>query len=607
MRFRHTYAAVALIAGFLMQDMTAAVAQPMGDEYDFAPRIRSYLQRPVSETEKYVEDVSAPSLSADEMSRQMSDLLPERNLMEMPEYMQVLIDKKIDPEKYIVGPGDVIGVYFWGELDVEYTSKVNPEGLLIIPTVGPANVADLTLAAAKDEFRRVASQKYKDLEMSVYLINPRRFRVYISGVVDNPGMYSANSLLRVSDLLYETQSGQMRADLSQMQMRQQLPLYNDKAGLYLRSERIANDQKRGSSKRLITITRDGEDIPVDLLIFEKTGDLDANPYVSGGDEIVIPPYNGDIMISGEVNDEGIYEFKPGDTLKDLVMFGGGLTALADTASSTLARFTPAGDQLQYIPVDLYDALMSNPDDPRFVLQESDRLFVNTKYNYKVLANVTVDGQVKFPGQFALIPNVTKLTDIIRMAGGFTEYANLEDARIIRQTTSATRDPEFERLQRTDPIAMTEEEYEYFRLRSRTPEGLIAIDFVKLFRDNDLSHDIYLEPDDDIFIPIRRDLVNVIGSVMEPGFIGWEANQPASFYIEKAGGYNWDARKRSVRIIKAKTRQRLRPGADVIIEGGDIVLIPEKQPVDWWQFFQDSTTVFANMATLVILASTLSKL
>jgi len=578
------------------------------ENYDFTPRIRSYLQRPVDETAQYVEDVRVPSFIEEGGRERVREQLPEEKPVELPAVSEILIDKKIDPEQYIVGPGDLINIYLWGELDKEYMLRVSPEGYVIIPTVGPVPVADRSLAEARRIIKEKVGERYEGIDVTVYLVEPRRFRVFISGVVENPGMYNAHPLLRVSDLLTEATTPGLGRIERQTLFRQTSkgPFQTERGGLYSRSEFMTRGEKKGSSKRSIKIFRGDEVIDVDLLAFEKLGDLDANPYLSGGDRIQVPQYMGDIIISGEVNNGGIFEFKPGDRIADLVNFSGGLTAIADTSRATLVRFSPDGEKLVTLDINLYDALFDNPDKPEYLLQESDRLFVQTKYNYKVLANVTVDGQVKFPGEYAIIPHETKLTDVIRMAGGFTEYANLEEARIIRPVSSAMRDLEYERLRGMLVADMDEEEYEYFKHRSRTEEGMISIDFVRLFVNNDLSVDIFLEDGDHIFIPLKRELVNVIGAVQEPGFVKVEEGKPLEYYVELAGGYNWNAKTSGVRIIKAKTGQRFRPGKNVRIEGGDTILVPEKKPVDYWQLFIETSNLFADIATLLIIARNLTR-
>ena len=73
--------------------------------------------------------------------------------IEVPEEKTAL-DRRIDPEEYMVGPGDEFMLYLWGQLDQGQLLRVNPEGRLLVPYVGPIEVADKTLAEAKEEIIR---------------------------------------------------------------------------------------------------------------------------------------------------------------------------------------------------------------------------------------------------------------------------------------------------------------------------------------------------------------------------------------------------------------------------------------------------------------------
>jgi len=515
------------------------------------------------------------------------------------EGFEILFDKKINPDEYYIGPGDEIGVYLWGELDREYKNTVTPEGYFLLPTVGMFLVADFSLAEVREILKNGVRSKYKTINTDVTLVRPRQFKLYISGLVLQPGMISTNSLERVSDVIE-------RAGL--MFVEKLTNIGEVQSTRALTREVVQNESnliKKGASQRSIIVSRGDTQIDVDLLRYRKIGDIDSNPYVRSGDHLHVPPYMGDIIIDGEINDPDRYEYKPGDRIADLVNFGGGLTVLADTTKATLVRFEEKGTVPVSTDVDLYDAIIYNPDDPRYILNESDRLYIRSKYDFKVIANIYLDGQVKYPGQYAIMSGVTTLSDVIRMAGGFTDKANLEEARLVRQTTSAIRDLEYERLQRMQAWEMNEEEYDYYKSRNRSARGEITTDFTKLFIDNDLSLDVVLQHRDNIFIPYKRELISVSGAVNQPGYVKIEPGENYEFYINKAGGYKWDAHKSKVRIIKAKTGQRFRPGKTVYIEGGDIIHVPEKTPINKWEAFRDSAQIFANVATIIILARRLA--
>ena len=146
-------------------------------------------------------DVDVPSIGEGRIRERFSDVLPEEVPLFSPEQSLILLDEKIDPSKYILGPGDLMIFYFWGEIDKNYLLRVTPEGYLIIPTVGPVMVADKTLAEIKEEVKSIVNENYEGLRVSFFLKEPRRFRLYVSGVVYVPGMHESHGSERVSDIM----------------------------------------------------------------------------------------------------------------------------------------------------------------------------------------------------------------------------------------------------------------------------------------------------------------------------------------------------------------------------------------------------------------------
>ncbi|MFC1538347.1 SLBB domain-containing protein [Candidatus Latescibacterota bacterium] len=611
--------------------------------------MRSQLMRQQSSGVNQL-DVDVPRITEERGIIRTSDLLPEEIDLFYPEQSPILLDGQVDSSKYIVGPGDLLGIYLWGEIERDYRIRITPEGYLIFPTVGTVDVSGCSIDEVSEKVIEAVNKNYTGLDVSVFLIEPRRFRLYVSGVVYLPGMHESNAFERVSDLMdragiiapgaesvedivSQDSSTPQRAELSERaisnEMVQETPeittpnragiIGRTQPGFLGRRERsrinpsveslnmFTLGEKRGSSSRSIIIHRNDEKIYADILRFIKLGDLDANPYVNSGDHIEVPPYKGDITVYGEVNDQGIYEFKDGDRICDLIGFGGGLTSVADTSNAELIRFEPDGLNFNRIAIDLYDAMYKNPDAPLYRLHESDRLSIRKKFEYKVLYDVTIIGEVINPGQYTIKKNVTTLTALVRHAGGFTGNENLEEARLIRQSSFATRDMEYERLKNLLVTERNAEENDYVRSYQRTLEGSINIDFVKLFRDNDLSYDIVLQDGDAIHIPVINEYVNVIGAVIEPGYIKVKEGADIKYYIEKAGGYNWDANKRERSLIKAKTAQRYKTRYfEVEIEGGDTIHIPSRVRRTFWSYFREYTGYATSAATIVLIALQFSK-
>ena len=65
-------------------------------------------------------NVDVPSINAENGAIRSSDLLPDPLELYYPEQSEILLDGNVDSSKYIVGPGDLLGIYLWGEIERDY-------------------------------------------------------------------------------------------------------------------------------------------------------------------------------------------------------------------------------------------------------------------------------------------------------------------------------------------------------------------------------------------------------------------------------------------------------------------------------------------------------
>ena len=86
-------------------------------------------------------------------------------------------------------------------LDME---RLTADGLLIVAEAGTFRAAGRTLAAVRAEARAALARRYTNLPTDVALAVPRRFSVYVSGAVPQPGRQVVTALGRVEDAIAET-------------------------------------------------------------------------------------------------------------------------------------------------------------------------------------------------------------------------------------------------------------------------------------------------------------------------------------------------------------------------------------------------------------------
>lgn len=106
---------------------------------------------------------------------------------------QQILDQSTPPPieltEYIVGPGDVISVDVWRHKDLSGTSKVQNDGTISFPLVGPVRAAHLPLS----EFRETLSRKFDryivDPQVNLQIQAALSKKAYILGEVNRPGVY----------------------------------------------------------------------------------------------------------------------------------------------------------------------------------------------------------------------------------------------------------------------------------------------------------------------------------------------------------------------------------------------------------------------------------
>ncbi len=233
------------------------------------------------------------------------------------------------------------------------------------------------------------------------------------------------------------------------------------------------------------------------------------------------------------------------------------------------------------------------------LQNKDHVVIRQIPEYLIDQYVVVSGYVRYPGWYKINKNSTTLKYMIEEAGGFLEEASLTEASLSRKMDVEETDPEYERLKLIPTDKMTEDEYDYFKSKSRQYSGVVVVDFVKLFQQGDLSEDIILRKNDIINVPEKKDYIIMLGQFVNPGKIIYDSLLTIEDYIKLAGGFGWRALEGDVRIIKAKTGEWVDADEDVLLKPGDTIWVPEDPPgPKFWDVFTDVLTIVAQLAAIV---------
>lgn len=165
-----------------------------------------------------------------------------------------------------------------------------------------------------------------------------------------------------------------------------------------------------------------------------------DPILEPGDDILI--YNDRsfydeafITISGSVRKPGSFAYGPGFTLKDLVVLAGGFTMQAATNRIEVFRVMldenrPTKTVVATLTLRRGDVITDN-NEGQYKLMPFDQVQVRTVPDFELQQNVNIEGEVLFPGTYALIKDNETVVDLLRRSGGPSAEAFLEGATLYR--------------------------------------------------------------------------------------------------------------------------------------------------------------------------------
>lgn len=466
-------------------------------------------------------------------------------------------DLSVDENTYILGPGDVFSISIDNAEALIYEAKVNPDGFLIIPKAGIIKVSGLLLKDAKKSIIALIREKFKTHNILVTLSSIRSVKIDVFGEVQKRGgkVIFANS--RLSDVLLE-------------------------AGL----------NKEADIRNVKVISKLNVTNYYDLLQYIRLADRSQNPVVQEGDYISLEKIDKSVNVTGAVGYAGIYEYKSGETLHDLIKVAGGFVDEAFTDTIEVIRFLP--DSKTQITVKLSNQELLNNT---FLLQNKDIVVVRSKPEYLKENVVTITGQVKFPGKYKIDEGKTHLSELITISGGYLEKASLMDASLKRFIGADTVDTELDRIKLIPRTDMTDEEYDYLKAKSRQRKGQVVVDFRNIFKS--FEDDVVLRNGDEIVVPEKKEYIIIIGQAVFPGNVEYMPGLTVQDYIKLAGGFSWRAEQGEVRIVKAKTGEWIEEDELLVLEPGDTIWIPEEPPAPrFWDIFKDTLTILGQVATVV---------
>jgi len=282
------------------------------------------------------------------------------------------------------------------------------------------------------------------------------FKVSISGAVREPSEFNYDSTekLSVEDLVIL--SGGLRPDATDFAYVYRINPDNTKDREYIRID-IKNALENPTSP--------------DNLVLEPRDQIQILSKLTYIDEF-------SVKVGGAVRNPGEYQYHPSLTLKDALTLSGGLKFTAsgnriDVFRMVINQNEPTKSIVATVAVDENLEMSST-----FKLEPFDQIVVRSVPEFELQQFVTIEGEVKYPGPYALIDDNEKLTNLIKRAGGLTKESF---------PTGAT----------------------LYRAEGGT--GFVVLRLEEALKNNKNIHNFILKKGDVITIPKQKDLVAITGA------------------------------------------------------------------------------------------------
>jgi protein involved in polysaccharide export with SLBB domain len=316
-----------------------------------------------------------------------------------------------------------------------------------------------------------------------------------------------------------------------------------------------------------------------------------------------------ITIHGEVIYPGVYKYAENETLEDFILQAGGLTNAASLSKVDVSRrfydpsSTVAGDSLAQMFTFKLNSDFSISGASNFKLQPYDEVYVRRSPGYAVQQNVQIEGEVQFEGNYTLTSNGQRLSEIIKAAGGLTDRAYPEGAKLLRQMTQEERD-QMATMLRTAQRNSGRDTIDVTKLLTQTTFP-VGIELDKALKNPGSEDDPILREGDRIVVPQYTGTVSINGEVLYPNTVRFKAGEKADYYIDLAGGTTSTAKKSKTIIIymngmvaKADRKHRPKPGCQIVVPTKlkrQVLRLPEI--LSMGTSFASLTTMIATIANL----------
>ena len=312
---------------------------------------------------------------------------------------------------------------------------------------------------------------------------------------------------------------------------------------------------------------------------------------------------GTLTINGYVMSPGTFPYADNMTVEDLILLAGGLMDGASLSRVDIARRVL--DPYSMMPTDtigetfsfaLKDGLAVDGGE-HFLLQPYDVVSVRRSPSFRAQKFVKIEGEVAFPGEYVLLSEGERLSELVRRSGGPTRQAFLAGGMLSRVMNEEEKN-----------LQAAKEKM----LRAGTGRGVsslgqitddvftVAIDLDKAVARPGSEYDLILREGDRIYVPEKLSTVKISGDVLYPNTVIYVPGQGVRYYINNAGGYGVGAKRSKTYIVYMNGKVMPANSGSATIEPGCEIVVPQRTMnfTTSLSQFMAMTSTFTSMTTMV---------
>lgn len=293
------------------------------------------------------------------------------------------------PDDYVVGPGDELRVQMYGKENASYKLKVNRDGSVEFPKLGPISVAGLTFQQVSDTLQSRIAEQFIGVESAISFGALRTMQVFVMGDAYRPGAYNVNALTTVTQAL-----------------------------------QIAGGIDTVGSLRKIQVKRAGQTVQnVDLYKMLIWGNTEQDIRLRAGDTIFIPAKGTEVTVEGLVKRPAIYELSGPAAIGSVLEVAGGLKADA-LREVMVTRRGENGTQV-------FNLNLASGSDRNFTIRDGDKVEAKPTTTEYAKA-IAIKGAVVREGTYSYQPGI-RISQLLKDARrDLKATADLDYALVVRE-------------------------------------------------------------------------------------------------------------------------------------------------------------------------------